>query len=206
MSFPADISAELERVCQEWNQAEAATKSAEQVHDKVIRPSVNALRYAGRRLVEGLDAYNRGEVDKAIELLRDAHFGCCRARHDALDAATSKIAIELSLALKLLGPEPLTQGFPDYPNLNAELAKIRNLIVVSRKQRDNRDRIYTTIQQDNLNTIIPMYEAFKANENVLVALAKNQRRKLVFAWTVAAVTTAIAIATLLTRITSWPWS
>src|SRR5229473_6540765 len=90
----------LSTIREEWDKSEEYIKQAEQVNNAVVFPSIKELRYAGRRIVEGLYLIvSHGDRSKIEDLLRDAKFGCHRARHDAIDAATAKIAVDLDIAV-----------------------------------------------------------------------------------------------------------
>jgi hypothetical protein len=104
----------------EWDSAEEAIKLAEQVNQKVVFPSIKELRYAGRRLVEALSLINsEGPDDEISALFNDAQFNCLRARHDAIDVATAKIALDLETALKKLGPKAILETFPKFSDTSA---------------------------------------------------------------------------------------
>jgi hypothetical protein len=109
MPLHPDLDAAVSAVRDEWNNAEAAIKLAEQVNGEIVNPSVYELRYAGRRIVEALA---HPDIEQGKKLLGDAHFDCCRARHDAVDAATSKISADLDLAVKHLGADTVLKSFP----------------------------------------------------------------------------------------------
>lgn len=86
-----------------WDKAEQAIKRAELVCGEVVTPAIKELRYAGRRLADGLEAVASGTVTPETNgFLRDALFDCYRARHDAIDAAISKIAVEIDLSVRRL--------------------------------------------------------------------------------------------------------
>ncbi len=174
MASQQDIEAALKALCEEWNKAESAIKLAEQVNGEIINPAIYELRYAGRRIVEAL-AKRDEDPNTAKKLLDDAHFDCCRARHDAIDAATSKITADLRIAVDRIGPDVVLDKFRDLPVLLAELSKVRKLIAISRENRDNRDAIYATIQNDNLVNIVTTFDAFQASEAVLKAAAARIR-------------------------------
>lgn len=106
----------LDSIHDEWNRAEEAIKAAEQVNGKVILPAVKELRYAGRRIVEALHLIGAGDDDEAAKRLQDAEFNCYRARHDAIDAATAKIAIDLEAATRLAYGAVLA-GYAEFPDM-----------------------------------------------------------------------------------------
>lgn len=170
-------------VCEEWNKAELAIKLAEQVNGEIINPAIYELRYAGRRIVEALTIVDEDAIKK---LLADAHFDCCRARHDAIDAATSKIAADLEISVHLIGPDIVLTHFKEFPNLYGKLSDVRKLIARSREDRNNRDKIYASIQSGNLSEIIDLYRSYQASEPLLIESARKQRRAAlrnsIFGW------------------------
>jgi hypothetical protein len=188
-----DASELVSLIFDEWNKAEKAIKIAEQVNGEIINPAVYELRYSGRRLVEALGHLQNNDNEKANKLLHDAHFDCCRARHDAIDAATTKISNDLAIAVRKIGPRIVLDKFPNYTMLIKELNLIRTLIVKSREDRNNRDAIYESIASDNLTTIVGFYAEFQACEPILRTEGRWSRAKLVLGalgWIVA---TALAI-------------
>ncbi len=172
----ANLEGGIAAVLDEWNKAENAIKKAEQVNGEVINPAVYELRYAGRRLVEAL-AEKDNDPDKAIKLLGDAHFDCCRARHDAIDAATAKISSDLDIATNKIGAHNILTYFPEWRDLAQELIQVRELIANSREHRNDRDKIYNVLQNENLDWIVQIHSQFKANEQTMVLAARGERRK-----------------------------
>lgn len=193
MAQQEDVSRVLDQIYTEWDKAEKAIKIAEQVNGEIINPAIYELRYAGRRIIEGLRYYGESNYIDSLNKLNDAHFDCCRARHDAIDAATSKISNDLSIAVKKIGSRVVLAHFSDYPKLVKELTTIRRLVAISREDRNNRDKIYETISNDNIVKIMDYYGDFQANEEILKSEGRWQRLKTiggVLGWIVA---TAIAI-------------
>ncbi|MBX3508432.1 MAG: hypothetical protein KF714_06565 [Parvibaculum sp.] len=174
MASQQDIEAALDALCEEWNKAESAIKLAEQVNGEIVNPAIYELRYAGRRVVEALSKREE-DPDTAKKLLDDAHFDCCRARHDAIDAATSKMTADLRIAIDRIGADVVLDKFRDLSKLLAELSKVRKLIATSRENRNDRDSIYATIQDVNLFDIVSMFDEFQASETVLKAAAARIR-------------------------------
>jgi hypothetical protein len=115
MQLSDEQAALLNSIAEEWNQAEEDVKVAEQICNEIVVPAIKEMRYAGRRIVDAIAKMHAGERAEEIEaLLREARFDCHRARHDAIDAGTSKIAIDLEIMVKKLGPEvilPVCPGF-----------------------------------------------------------------------------------------------
>lgn len=89
----------LRDIAKEWNKAESAIKRSEQIAGDVSIPAISELRYAGRRMIDALDAaHHGGNDDKIRALFEDARFCCHRAQHDAIDAAMFLIPASSSSA------------------------------------------------------------------------------------------------------------
>lgn len=165
---------------QAWNKAERAIKLAEQVNAKIINPAIYELRYAGRRIVESDEALAAGDLPKALGLLSDAHFDCSRARHDAIDAATSKMVGDIHLAITKLGAPAVMAAFPEVSKLLGDLGETRDLIAVSREQRENRDLVYASIENDELPELVKRYRAFVASEALMKSYVRRARGEVIF--------------------------
>ncbi len=173
MADADEIAALVERICEEWDKAENSIKLAEQVNGEIINPAVYELRYGGRRLVESIAAHNKGDAETAKRLLGDALFDCYRARHDAIDAATSKMVSDLDIARRKIGPSAILQFFPKFTKLMAMLGETRDKIAISRKDRHNRDNVYASIEADNLPEMVSIYREFQASEPLLKSAARR---------------------------------
>ena len=84
--------ATLREIATEWDKAEQLMKLAERLRAKVIHPSVNELRYAGRRLVDALNVADDVERDEEKRrdfgrFIGDCLFRIHCAQHDAIDRA-----------------------------------------------------------------------------------------------------------------------
>ena len=173
MAASREIGDALKRIVDEWNLAEKSIKLAEQVDGKIVNPAIYELRYSGRRLTEAILLPDTDA--RKLDLLKDAHFDCCRARHDAMDAATSKIAADIDLALERLDAQRILTQFPQITALLNKLGSLRDKIAVSREDRGNRNAIYATIQENSLPEIVAIYREFKASEGLLVEAADQER-------------------------------
>lgn len=174
MSTKEIVDEALLELCAKWNAAEKAIKVAEQVNGEIVNPAIYELRYAGRRVVEALA--KKDDFAGAKKLLDDAIFDCCRARHDAIDAATSKITSDIDNALEKLGPENVLKYFPACTDLIAELEVTREKIAVSRENRENRDAIYDTIEATNFEKIVSIHGSFRSSESLIKQAARKDRR------------------------------
>lgn len=180
MQLSEDIVAAIASLCGEWNKAEKAIKLAEQINGEIINPSIYELRYGGRRIVEAFALLQAGNVDTARRILHDAEFDCCRARHDAIDAATSKIVSDLDIARHKLGANVIMTTFPDFPALVRDLGEVRDRIARSRENRENRNAIYEAIQNDKLAEIAEKFRMFRASEPLMVEQARSDRKEKIF--------------------------
>lgn len=159
----------------EWAKAEADIKRAEQVAEKIVFPSIKELRYAGRRLAESCTLISDGNYIEAEKRLQDAIFDCHRARHDALDAATAKIAADIALMAKTLGYSAITQAFHKFSDLHTALEECRVMIVSSRKETASREQIYITITESRFPLLVELYRELQACEAVIVKIATSER-------------------------------
>lgn len=181
MNFSGQHVELFEQICAQWNKAEKDIKLAEQVSGKAVIPSINELRYAGRRIVDALAKarFPGSEHDVAV-LLAEARFDCHRARHDAIDVGSSIIAGECEAMARHLGYEVILKTYPEFPALNAQLAKARRMIADSRQDRDKREEIYAELEDVAFPALVDKFNALKASGPIMAELAKSQRRKNAF--------------------------
>lgn len=166
----------LNSILAEWNRAESDIKRAEQVNNNVVIPSIKELRYAGRRIVDMLVKIGSGAPDDEIhKLLADATFDCHRARHDAIDAATSKIAIDLEIMASKLGYEVILPAYPNFAQLVRDLQLVRAKIAVSREDRENREAIYSVIEAVDFPNLVTSYNDMRSSEHIMIQMAKRRR-------------------------------
>jgi len=164
----------LESILNEWNRAEEDIKRAEQVCNNIVIPSIKELRYAGRRIVDALLKMKAGSSD-ADSLLQEARFDCHRARHDAIDAATAKMAIDLDIMVKKIGYEVILPVFPKFPNLICDLNEIREKIVASRRDRDDREKIYSVLEVVNFPALVAVHKELLGSEPIMKKMATRRR-------------------------------
>ena len=194
MSLPAAANLEAYRdalgsILTEWNQAERDIKIAEQVSMRVVEPSIKELRYAGRRVTEALRLILSDGADAdIIKLLNDADFDCHRARHDAVDAATSRIASVIRAMVESIGYDTMMRVYPEFPKFYHSLRRTRRKIVDSREDRDNRDAIYESIEDVDLKTLVSDFEDIVESE-----LDENGRHRRGFATSPGADQVAISL-------------
>lgn len=173
----------LSEIQDAWDKAEIDIKLAEQINRKVVLPSINELRYAGRRLVEILHKIETEAPSEQIDgLFNDTLFDCLRARHDAIDSAVSKIILDTDAAEKDLGYESILKAFPDYPKFRNQLIKIQENIAKSREDRNNREQIYNTISTANFPKLVESYQEFRSSEPLMESFASKQRMSMFLSW------------------------
>ncbi len=166
----------LAEIRNEWDQAEEVIKRAEMVTGSVIIPSILELRYAGRRIVDALNGMATNTIpEKITELLQDAKFDCHRARHDAIDAATSKIASDIDTMGRRLGYQAILKAYPEFGNFSRQLSTVRQKIVESRGDRQSREAIYAALEQSEFKDLVNAYKAVQAADPIMKALAKRER-------------------------------
>jgi hypothetical protein len=195
MANQEDIDSALEELRKQWNKAENAIKIAEQVNGKIVNPAIYELRYSGRRIVEALAA-QKHDKNAAKKLIDDAIFDCCRARHDAIDAATSKIAADLKIATKRLGAKNILQNFPQYSELASMIDGIRSRIAVSRENREDRDAIYESIEAADLPAVVKVYNRFTSSEPLMIQAARSDRLFIGISLTIGAIGAIASIIAL----------
>ncbi len=174
----------LKSIQDEWNHAEEDIKTAEMVVQKIVIPAVKELRYAGRRIVDVLmlltSQPDAPDLTRIQKLLDDANFNCHKARHDAIDAATAKIAADLSIMAEKLGYDAILPAYPQFPALYVDLNRVRDKITTSRRARDNRDAIYASIEIVDFPALVDSFTRMSTCEPMILALAKKGRRNHFF--------------------------
>jgi hypothetical protein len=153
----------LRDIAREWNKAEAAIKRSEQIVGDLSIPAISELRYAGRRLIDALDAsHHGGSPAKINALLEDARFCCHRAQHDAIDAALAKIGADLDNMTARLGFDAVIHAYPDFRLLFTDFSLAQQKVAGSRENREGRKEIYETITAIDMPKIIDQYLKLKA--------------------------------------------
>ena len=183
MSLTEERRALLAEIKSEWDRAEEDIKTAEQVTRNIVIPAIKELRYAGRRLADALFFMLTDEdSDEVRKLLDDARFNCHRARHDAIDAATSAIAAELQICMAHLGEDAVLRAYPSFPDLLSEVDGLRERIAESRRERENRERIYTVLEGQDFPELVKQFRAFKRCRPIMEGLARRTRLHLLLGY------------------------
>lgn len=111
-----------------------------------------------------------------MALARDAKFFCHRARHDAIDAATQKMAGDLAVAIEYLSAAIIMEKFAQFPTFYRSLLTIRERIACTRENRDDRDKIYETIQLVDLAKLIEVYDDFRTCEPLMYTACLQEQK------------------------------
>jgi hypothetical protein len=174
--FPTGFAGLFRAIQEEWDLAEEVIKLAEQVTSHAVIPSIQELRYAGRRLIDALHGYAAGEPDERVRaLLEDARFSCHRARHDAIDAAISTMGIDSESIARQMGYDVVHNSYPDYVNYLKRLDEVRRAIVVSRGRRSDRDEIYAAITAGDFPGLVQDYKDLRRSEVTMRIIVGRKR-------------------------------
>lgn len=155
-----------------WNCAEASYKRAEQLGDKTAFPSINEVRYAGRKIVEVMSLI-KDDADPQIidDLLRDIYADINRAHHDAIDSGMAVIALRVKTVKDEVPAKIIREAFPEYIDLVGKLNEVQESIVESRKDRNARKGIYIEIENGCYSELHTLFKRFLACEDLLIAEA-----------------------------------
>src|SRR5690606_31736582 len=78
----------------------------------------------------------------------------------------------------------------DWSNAYEQLSKVKAKIAYSREDRNNREKIYATIEAIDLPSVVNLYDRYKALEPQLVSEARSGRLK---EWLIPAILTVVGI-------------
>lgn len=166
----AEFIAKISALCGEWNRAEEWIKRGEIMNRNVLLPSINELRYAGRRLVDACEARERGDHKNAETYLQDAEQNLIRARHDVVDAIAGFVSDRANECRDRLGADRLQKHFAGYGALFGLLNSVLETTALSRNERTRRNEIYEAMMRDDLPRLQDLYRAM---ETSLPAIEEN---------------------------------
>ncbi|MDT0506659.1 hypothetical protein [Novosphingobium sp. MMS21-SN21R] len=193
----------LREIAKEWNKAESAIKRSEQVVGDLSIPAISELRYAGRRLIDALDAaHHDGNSARIQGLLEDARFCCHRAQHDAIDAALAKIGIDLDSMTSKLGFDAILHAYPDFRTLYTDFVQARQKVAESRENREDRNGIYDALTAIDMPRIIDSYSNLKA----VLPMAKRAAVQRKLGGVVGAISLLVTIAAAIFAGMAVDWS
>ena len=154
-------------------------------------------------MVDALDiAHKGGSSDKVQAVLEDARFCCHRARHDSIDAALAKIAIDLDDMTRRLGYAAVIQAYPDFQILYVSFEAARTKVAASRGDRQNRNAIYDTVASVDFPDIAKRYTDLLVCKPIALAHARQRNRERIGWWVLLGIT----VVSLLVAALSADWA
>ncbi|MCX7899848.1 MAG: hypothetical protein N2444_07180 [Methylocystis sp.] len=194
----------LKSICAEWDKAEEDIKLAELVCSDVVNPAIKELRYAGRRIVDAIQCMDSGGTDEDIQgFLNDAKFDCYRARHDAIDVATAKMAKDIEIMVRKIKYDAILKSYPKFPELYGSLNVLRTKIARSRKQRQNREAIYSSIENVDMPELVELFQNLRGCEPMMIDLEKSDRREKLVNRVLTVLSLLIAAAAIKDDVAQW---
>lgn len=174
-SIHPSVDSLLTPLSEAWNAAEASYKRAEQLGSKVAIPSINEVRYAGRKIIEVMSLIREDAENQLIEdRLRDIYADIHRAHHDAIDAGMAVIALRMKAVKEEIPAKIIREAFPEYTDLVTKLGEVQERIVSSRQDRNARKDIYIEIENGCYSELHEMFKRFLACEDLLIAEAQQE--------------------------------
>ena len=150
---------QISRFCSDWNETEKWVKKGENIIGNVVLPSINEMRYAGRRLVDAFEAAENGDGETAKRHLFEAQDNLIKARHDVVDSIVHHISDNANKYRESIGATNLQKHFSEYGELFDLLKKIEYKISKSREERKNRNAIYGEIMGNDLSKLNELHNA-----------------------------------------------
>ena len=172
-------------------------KLAEQVTGRPSTPSINELRYAGRKIIEAAKASATGDEASAKDLLRDARMDCLRAQHDAVDVAVALMAENVAVTTRQVGMERTAAAFPEVGDFIMKLSSAQQVIADTRADRDERRLRYETLLTADLPVLKVSFDKLKACQPYLIDDVRQARRREFFGYAVGAAGVLVAILALI---------
>lgn len=182
-----DLRDTLRRAAAQWDRAERIIKQAERLGDAVVLPSINELRYAGRRLVDAINLafdpnavakYGDSEVKRRVAaFVHEVEQNCLRAEHDAVDASITFLHGRIGLMVETFGSRIVYQFFPKYIEMNRDVAEAEKFITLSRENREQRPNTYAHIADNHLPRLLDLYDVMKANEDAIIAQMEEEKAR-----------------------------
>ena len=148
----------------DWDKTEKWIKEGELFVGKaILSPSINELRYAGRRLVDVIRAAQRGDDERTSYHFSQVQDNLVKARHDVVDAVVMHISEKTNKYRESIGAGNLKTHFSGYEELFGLLKTINQKITCSRGNRENRDTIYGEILNSDFKTLRKLYDQLIAS-------------------------------------------
>lgn len=170
-----------------WEKAEEVLKKVERIKNEVFIPSINELRYAGRRIVQAHSEYKNmlQNVDDVMGDCQSDHIdthlteaieNCRKARHDAIDSAINFVHERLDKIVGAFGLTLVLQAFPEYRDLRILIQDMDRKIVESRGGRVKMDGNYEEMKQNHLDKLVE-FSSLLENSGVIIAQIAFEKKK-----------------------------
>lgn len=172
-NISVDIPLRLSEIAAQWKQVAGLVKDAERFDDRVIFPAINQLRYAGGDLVDAWalfasDAATSEVNERIVQLIFDAETHVKIARHDLTDSVITHIYFFCKELIESFGKSEVTKQMAEFGELWDKLDETNKKISRARKQPEQRDEIYASIENDDLMEFIVSNYALLAAEKALI--------------------------------------
>lgn len=177
--FDEAKQAALADIAHEWNKAEKLIKQAERLRGEVVQPSVNELRYAGRRLVDALQESLKPDGDQAKfdGFITDCQMRCLCAQHDAVDASVLFIQKVIKEYEDEFGLGLMIEKFPWLADTRARLAEMDDIIIDCREKRGTRCEGYDQLADDHLPALVLDIRRLLTNRQALEELVSEKAER-----------------------------
>ncbi|MGB0696874.1 MAG: hypothetical protein ACPGOY_14575 [Rhodospirillaceae bacterium] len=156
-----------------FSKAEAAIHEAEGLHEDVIIPSINQLRYAGYHLLIALTDDEQIEVQ-----MTKAENHCQRAVFDANDSILNYLLANIAqfrrdYRLIALGPH-----FPEYKEAFRIEREAQEFLKKAKQNQKSREKFYAE-SQDMVNKLIQAHNAMEESREELNKELKRHNRDVI---------------------------
>lgn len=165
---------------------------AERVRGEVLHPSINELRYAGRRFVDAISILSEDSVSdekhKAAEsYLNEAFMFCMRAEHDCVDAVVTYAHLLIEKNSEEYGLLLLMQACPSLEKYRIIKPRIDKLILSSREERARRDDLYQEIIGSYIEDMVDIICSLELAEPLIKKQKENMRNEKIINYTIGAI-------------------
>jgi len=177
-----ELREQINEICIIWDGVEEKIKYSERITNEVSLPSINELRYAGRRLIDALNISFKDEISAEDKkefysfLLEAKHF-CVRAEHDAIDSIVLFIDSRLNEIIREFGIVLINQVFPKFSEMKKKINDANHIITRSRKERDSRTELYNDIFKSLSDGLLDMYNDLLISEEIIKAHIEEVQKK-----------------------------
>ena len=196
----SEIAPKIAALCEDWNEAEKCVKEGELFNKDAVMPSINELRYAGRRLVDACAAAQNGDMRAADAHLLEAGENLTKARHDVADSVIGYISERASDIREQVGASALKKNFSGYENLFGTLKNASRQILLSRKDRTRRNEIYGGIMRNEFPVLRELYDSLEASLPAIEQNIAKDRNELLITRAFAGLGLTAAIILLVARL------